>query len=111
MSRAGALPDFEERQRDNLPPAQPHEWGVKVMELREQITRILESQKLAYLATSDGRWVDNAVVCFSYDHQPNLYFGSFSDTVKCRNMKANPLVAHGSSGTTVRPGAKCIVTH
>jgi uncharacterized protein YhbP (UPF0306 family) len=57
------------------------------------IERILEREKLLCLATTNNKYPDNSVVCFAYDENLNLYFGSYSDTLKCRNISVNPYVA------------------
>lgn len=59
----------------------------------ETIKSILEKEKLLYLATSNSKYPDNSVVCFAYDENFHLYFGSYSDTLKCRNIAQNPYVA------------------
>ena len=57
------------------------------------INNILEKEKLLYLATTNSKQPDNSVVCFAYDENLHLYFGSYSDTLKCRNIAKNPYVA------------------
>ncbi len=59
----------------------------------DTINCILEKEKLLSLATSNNKYPDNSVVCFAYDEKINLYFGSYSDTLKCRNISQNPYVA------------------
>lgn len=59
----------------------------------DTIYRILEREKLLYLATSNNKYPDNSAVCFAYDEGLHLYFGSYSDTLKCRNIAVNPYVA------------------
>ena len=64
------------------------------MELNpEKIISILEEEKLIYLATSNGKYPDNSAVCFAYNEKLSLFFGSYSDTLKCRNISQNPYVA------------------
>lgn len=64
------------------------------MELKkEKILSILDKEKLLYLGTTNGLYPDNSVVCYAYDENLNLYFGSYSDTLKCRNISENPYVA------------------
>ncbi len=58
----------------------------------EDILKILDKQKLAYIATTNGKYVDNAVVCFS-NIGLNLYFGCYEDTLKGRNIETNDQVA------------------
>lgn len=45
------------------------------------------------LGTTGEKFPDNSVVCFSYDEDCNLYFGSYSDTLKCKNIALNSNVA------------------
>jgi nitroimidazol reductase NimA-like FMN-containing flavoprotein (pyridoxamine 5'-phosphate oxidase superfamily) len=59
----------------------------------ETIRGILEKNKLLSLATANGACPDNSVVCFAYDDNLHLYFGAYSDTLKCRNIAASPHVA------------------
>lgn len=64
------------------------------MELNsENIKNILEKEKLLYLGTTNSRYPDNSAVCFAYDENLHLYFGSYSDTLKCKNVSQNPYVA------------------
>lgn len=64
------------------------------MELNsENIINILEKEKLLYLGTTNSRYPDNSAVCFAYDENLHLYFGSYSDTLKCKNVSQNPYVA------------------
>lgn len=58
-----------------------------------EVKRILNKEKLIYLATTNGVFPDNSAVCFAYDEKLHLYFGSYSDTLKCRNISVNPYVA------------------
>jgi Pyridoxamine 5''-phosphate oxidase. len=68
--------------------------GGKIMDLGlDTVYRILERERLLYLATSDNKYPDNSAVCFAYDESLHLYFGSYSDTLKCRNIAVNPHVA------------------
>ena len=62
-------------------------------ELKEKIKSILEKEKLLYLATTNNKYPDNSAVCFAYDEKLHLYFGSYSDTLKCKNISQNPYVA------------------
>jgi uncharacterized protein YhbP (UPF0306 family) len=57
------------------------------------INNILKREKLLYLSTTNSKYPDNSVVCFAYDENLHLYFGSYSDTLKCRNIAENPYVA------------------
>lgn len=64
------------------------------MELnREKIKSVLEKEKLIYLATTNSKYPDSSAVCFAYDEMLHLFFGSYSDTLKCRNISKNPYVA------------------
>lgn len=58
----------------------------------KKILEILQKEKLAYIATTNGAFVDNAVVCFS-SIKYHLYFGCYEDTLKGKNIKENPNVA------------------
>lgn len=57
------------------------------------VLNLLEKEKLLYLATTNKIYPDNSAVCFAYDQDLHLYFGSYSDTLKCRNLAENPHVA------------------
>lgn len=59
----------------------------------ETIRGILEKNRLLSLATMGGAYPDNSVVCFAYDGDFRLYFGAYSDTLKCRNIAGNQHVA------------------
>ena len=59
----------------------------------EQVKSILDKEKLMYLGTANGKYPDNSTVCFAYDENLRLYFGSYSDTLKCKNISRNPYVA------------------
>ena len=53
------------------------------MELNpEKIKSILEKEKILYLATTNNKYPDNSAVCFAYDENLHLYFGSYSDVYK-----------------------------
>ncbi len=60
---------------------------------RGTVKNILNNEKLLSIATSNCNMIDNSVVCFAYNEGLNLYFGSYSDTLKCRNIAVNELVA------------------
>lgn len=79
-------------------------------DLHNTIKKILEKEKLAYIATSYDNFVDNSVICCSNDNDLNLYFGSYSDTLKCRNIDANPIVAIAVSTLQIHGNAR-IITH
>jgi len=64
-----------------------------VNDLFESFKKILGGEKLACIATSNGIFVDNSVICYAFDDELNLYFGSYSDTLKCRNIQLNPFAA------------------
>ena len=57
------------------------------------ISRIMKKEKLLSLATANSNYPDNSVVCYAFDDNFHLYFGSYSDTLKCRNIAENPYVA------------------
>lgn len=57
------------------------------------VLQLLSKQKLMSLATSGKDYPDNSIVCFAYDDNCNLYFGSYSDTLKCKNISHNKVVA------------------
>lgn len=57
------------------------------------IHRIIRKERLLSLATANSHYPDNSVVCYAYDNDLHFYFGSYSDTLKCRNVADNPYVA------------------
>ncbi|MCG8572728.1 MAG: hypothetical protein MJB14_21560 [Spirochaetes bacterium] len=59
---------------------------------KEDILKILEKEKLAYIATTNGKFVDNAVVCYSHQDL-NLYFGCYEDTLKGKYLAQNDYAA------------------
>lgn len=61
-------------------------------EIKDKVLKILTEKKMCYLATAGEKYVDNAMVAY-YSDGFDLYFGSFSDTLKCRNIKVNSHVA------------------
>jgi len=64
------------------------------MELkRSEILNILSKEKIMYVGTTNGEFPDNSAVCFAYDEDINLFFGSYSDTLKCKYISINPYVA------------------
>lgn len=73
---------------------------------KNTVLQLLSKQTLMSLATYGKNYPDNSVVCFSYDDNCNLYFGSYSDTLKCKNISNNKVVAvtvgtlqiHGEAG-------------
>jgi len=62
-------------------------------ELVCKFKKILDCEKIAYIATTNNKYVDNSTICFSCDENLNIYFGSYSDTLKCKNIEGNPHVA------------------
>lgn len=60
---------------------------------KKQVFNIVSKQALMSVATTSKDKPDNSFVCFAADENCNLYFGSYSDTLKCKNISANPLVA------------------
>ena len=59
----------------------------------EDVLKLLSKQQLMSLATYGKIYPDNSVVCFAHSKQAELYFGSYSDTLKCKNIEHNPIVA------------------
>lgn len=60
--------------------------------IKDKVLNALAEKKMCYLATAGKNNVDNAMVAYCSDGF-DLYFGSFSDTLKCRNISVNPNVA------------------
>ena len=60
---------------------------------KSQILKILDRQVLMSVGTQGKSTPDNSIVCFAFDDQCNLYFGSYSDTLKCKNISENHIVA------------------
>ena len=75
--------------------------------LESQIITILEGQRMCYLATTNQSFVDNAMVAY-YSEGFDLYFGSFRDTLKCRNIDENPHVAIGVGKLQIHGSAQLI---
>ena len=50
------------------------------------VNTIISKRKTLNLATTNRIFVDNAVVSFAFDSDLNLFFGAYSDTLKCRNL-------------------------
>ena len=64
------------------------------MELKQEvILNILANEEIMYVGTTNGKYPDNSTVCFAYDENIHLYFGSYSDTLKCKNIAINNYVA------------------
>jgi hypothetical protein len=61
-------------------------------DIDSNIKNILTTKKMCFIATSGRDFVDNAMVAY-YSDEFILYFGSFPDTLKCRNIKNNSHVA------------------
>ncbi|WP_294353096.1 pyridoxamine 5'-phosphate oxidase family protein [uncultured Clostridium sp.] len=59
----------------------------------QEITNILEKQMLMSLGTYGNKYPDNSIVCFAYNDKAELFFGSYSDTLKCKNIRDNKVVA------------------
>lgn len=57
------------------------------------VVQILEKQKLMSVGTQGANYPDNSIVCYAYDEACCLYFGSYSDTLKCKNIAYNDVVA------------------
>lgn len=60
---------------------------------KEIIRSKLEKEKLLNLATKGEKHPDNSVVCYAFDDALCLYFGSYSDTLKCKNIAHHNVVA------------------
>ncbi len=75
-----------------------------------KVSKILEHQRLMSLGTQGTDFPDNSVVCFAYDENCNLYFGSYSDTLKCKNIAQNPIVAI-TAGTLQIHGTSDIIPY
>lgn len=52
----------------------------------------LAGKKMCCIASFNNTFVDNAMVAY-YSEGFTIYFGSFQDTLKCRNISVNPHVA------------------
>lgn len=76
----------------------------------EKIKSILAKETLLSLATTAKKAPDNSIVCFAYDEGLHLYFGSYSDTLKCKNIEENPYVAIAVKTIQIHGKAK-IVPH
>lgn len=74
----------------------------------ETVKSILEKEKLIYLATTNNKYPDNSPVCFAYDEKLHLYFGSYSDTLKCKNIEQNPYVAISVGSLQIHGIAKIV---
>lgn len=77
---------------------------------KEEIQKILAKQTLMSVGTQGNNGPDNSIVCFAFDNQCNLYFGSYSDTLKCKNISINPIVAI-TAGTLQIHGYASIVPY
>lgn len=86
-----------------------HAWGVDIMNM-DTVLKILEKQTLMSVATQGVTYPDNSVVCFAYDELCNLYFGSYSDTLKCKNITNYPSIAV-TVGSLQIHGIATIVTY
>ncbi len=62
------------------------------MELKD-VLKLLAKQQLMSIATYGKVYPDNSVVCFAHSERAELYFGSYSDTLKCKNIDNNSVVA------------------
>lgn len=79
-------------------------------ELLHSVKKILRKEKLAYIATTNNQYVDCSTLCFAIDEDINIYFGSYSDTLKCRNIDVNPYVAISVSTLQIH-GVARMITH
>lgn len=66
--------------------------GIEMSEINNKVLKTLNENKICCIATTGEKYVDNAMLAY-YADAFDLYFGSFSDTLKCRNIKVNPHVA------------------
>ena len=71
------------------------------------ILRILNKGKLAYIATTNGKFVDNAIVCYA-NNDLKIYFGCYSDTLKGKNIARIPYVALAISTLQIHGKARII---
>lgn len=69
------------------------EFGRRDRMDKTTIYKLLQKQSLMSVGTSNNNIPDNSVVCFAADEECNLYFGSYSDTLKCKNIETNKNVA------------------
>lgn len=60
---------------------------------KSTIYELLQKQMLMSVGTINDIFPDNSVVCFAADNECNLYFGSYSDTLKCKNIEKSGYVA------------------
>lgn len=60
--------------------------------LIKTIKAILNKESYCSIATSNGNNIHNSLVAF-YSENYDIYFGAFTDSLKCRNIKENPTVA------------------
>lgn len=77
---------------------------------REEVQKALSNQTLMSIGTQGINGPDNSIVCFAFDAQCNLYFGSYSDTLKCKNISINSIVAI-TTGTLQIHGYASIVPY
>lgn len=77
---------------------------------KKQVLDLLSRQTLISVGTSSNNRPDNSIVCFAFDEHCNLYFGSYSDTLKCKNICINSLVAI-TTGTLQIHGKAVIVPY
>ncbi len=61
-------------------------------DIKDKVLKILSANRMCYIATTGNNFVDNAMVAY-YAEGFFLFFGSFSDTLKCKNIHTNPNVA------------------
>lgn len=61
-------------------------------EIYDTVKNILIHETLAYLATSYKNYTDNSTVAYWADESFNIFYGSYSDTLKCKNIHNNPYV-------------------
>jgi len=61
-------------------------------DIKDKVLKILAGNRMCYIATTGNNFVDNAMVAY-YAEGFELFFGSFSDTLKCKNIHNNPYIA------------------
>ncbi|NMA34639.1 MAG: pyridoxamine 5'-phosphate oxidase family protein [Clostridiaceae bacterium] len=66
--------------------------SIQSSEIKDKVIKTLAEKNMCSIATAGKNNVDNAVVAY-YSDGFDVYFGSFSDTLKCRNISINPNVA------------------
>lgn len=81
--------------------------GDSVEDVKEQILKVISNTQTCYLATTARGYVDNSRVAYCSD-EFTIYFGSFRDTLKCRNIEINPYAAVCVDNVQIHVKAKCL---